>query len=120
MENTQDPDRTFGKVVSDFDEKRETKEITKNWIEKMSRWIILDTPVRRLNGISYWIIGDAEAIYDFVNTDIRKEWENDVESTLLFWTMWIRTAATLFRRTCREKVQGFGQIWGKEALFFRL
>lgn len=44
----------------------------------------MDTPVRRLNGISYWIIGDAEAIYDFVNTDIRKEWENDVESTLLF------------------------------------
>jgi hypothetical protein len=38
----------------------------------------LNTPVRRLEGISYWVIDDSDAIHDFVNTEIRKEWEADV------------------------------------------
>ncbi len=38
------------------------------------------TPLRRLDGISYWVIEDPEAIHDFINTEIRKEWEEDVKS----------------------------------------
>ncbi len=40
----------------------------------------MNTPIRRLEGISYWIIEDPEAIRDYVNTEIRKEWEHDVKS----------------------------------------
>lgn len=35
------------------------------------------TPIRRLNGITYWIIEDPKGIYDYINTEIRKEWEAD-------------------------------------------
>jgi hypothetical protein len=38
------------------------------------------TPLRRLEGISYWVIEDPDAIYNFINTNIRKEWEADVRS----------------------------------------
>ncbi len=38
------------------------------------------TPLRRLDGISYWVIEDPEAIDDFINTEIRKQWEEDVKS----------------------------------------
>jgi hypothetical protein len=38
------------------------------------------TPVRRLEGITYWVIEDPEGIYDFINKEIRKEWEEDVKS----------------------------------------
>jgi len=38
------------------------------------------TPVRRLEGITYWVIEDPEAIYDFINKEIRKEWEEDAKS----------------------------------------
>ena len=37
----------------------------------------LMTPVRRLYGITYWVIEDPEGIYDFINKEIRKEWEAD-------------------------------------------
>jgi hypothetical protein len=40
----------------------------------------LNTPIRRLEGISYWVIDDPDAIHDFVNTEIRKEWEADARS----------------------------------------
>lgn len=40
----------------------------------------LNTPLRRLGGISYWVIEDPEAIHDYVNTEIRKEWETDARS----------------------------------------
>jgi len=40
----------------------------------------ISTPIRRLEGISYWVIDDPDAIYDFVNTEIRKEWEEDARS----------------------------------------
>jgi len=40
----------------------------------------LKTPIRRLEGISYWVIDDPAAIYDFVNSEIRKEWEADARS----------------------------------------
>lgn len=37
----------------------------------------LKTPVRRLEGITYWVIEDSGGIHDFINTEIRKEWEAD-------------------------------------------
>lgn len=38
------------------------------------------TPIRRLEGITYWVIENPEAIHDFINTEIRKEWEADARS----------------------------------------
>jgi len=38
---------------------------------------LLNTPVRRLEGIAYWVIEDPDGIYDYINTEIRKEWEGD-------------------------------------------
>jgi hypothetical protein len=40
----------------------------------------LETPIRRLDGISYWVIEDPDAIYDFVNVELRREWEEDARS----------------------------------------
>lgn len=40
----------------------------------------MNTPIRRLEGITYWIIDEPDAIYDFVNSDIRREWETDARS----------------------------------------
>jgi len=38
------------------------------------------TPIRRLEGITYWVIDNPEAIFDFINTEVRKEWEADAKS----------------------------------------
>lgn len=38
------------------------------------------TPIRRLEGITYWVIDDDEGIYDYISTEIRKEWEADARS----------------------------------------
>lgn len=40
----------------------------------------MKTPIRRLEGISYWVIEDPEAIHDFINNEIRREWEEDARS----------------------------------------
>ena len=40
----------------------------------------VDTPIRRLEGIAYWVIEDPDSIHDFINTEIRKEWEQDARS----------------------------------------
>jgi len=40
----------------------------------------MSTPIRRLEGITYWVVDDPHAIYDFVNSEILKEWETDVRS----------------------------------------
>lgn len=40
----------------------------------------MNTPLRRLDGISYWVIEDPDGIRDFINTEVRKEWELDVRS----------------------------------------
>lgn len=39
----------------------------------------LKTPIRRLEGITYWVIEDPDAIYDFINKEVRKEWEADAK-----------------------------------------
>lgn len=36
------------------------------------------TPIRRLEGITYWVIEDSAEIGDFVGTVLRKEWEADL------------------------------------------
>ena len=38
------------------------------------------TPIRRLDGITYWVIEDSPEIGDFVNTVLRREWEGDLRS----------------------------------------
>ena len=40
----------------------------------------MNTLVRRLEGISYWVIEDPDGIRDFINTEVRKEWDLDVRS----------------------------------------
>ena len=42
--------------------------------------ILVNSPLRRLDGISYWVIEDPDGIWDFINTEIRKEWGFDVRS----------------------------------------
>jgi len=39
----------------------------------------LTTPIRRLDGITYWVIDDANDIYDFMNTQLRQEWIGDAK-----------------------------------------
>jgi hypothetical protein len=38
------------------------------------------TPIRRLEGITYWVIDNSEAIFDFINIEVRREWEADAKS----------------------------------------
>jgi hypothetical protein len=38
------------------------------------------TPIRRLEGITYWVIDNPEVISDFINTEVRKEWEAEARS----------------------------------------
>jgi hypothetical protein len=40
----------------------------------------MSTPIRRLEGISYWVIDDPDAIHDFINSEVRREWEADALS----------------------------------------
>jgi len=40
----------------------------------------LTTPIRRLDGITYWVIEDPDGIYDYINNEIRREWEADARS----------------------------------------
>lgn len=40
----------------------------------------MNTPIRRLEGITYWVIQEPDAIYDFINNEIRREWEMDTIS----------------------------------------
>ena len=40
----------------------------------------MTSPLRRLKGISYWVLDNPEDIHEFVNTNLKKEWENDAKS----------------------------------------
>lgn len=39
----------------------------------------MNTPIRRLDGITYWVIEEPEAIHEFINTQVRREWEEDIK-----------------------------------------
>ena len=58
--------------------------VTIRWIAQISDLMhmtkFLNTPIRRLEGVAYWVIEDPEAIYDFINTEVKKEWEADARS----------------------------------------
>ncbi len=53
----------------------------------------LITPIRRLEGITYWVIEDSEGIHDFINNEIRKEWETDAmfENRKPSEDLWLQT-----------------------------
>jgi predicted nuclease with TOPRIM domain len=36
--------------------------------------------LRRVEGITYWVIGDSKQIRRFINSNIRHEWEKDAET----------------------------------------
>ena len=40
----------------------------------------MKTPIRRLDGVTYWVIEDPDGIRDFVNNELRREWEEDARS----------------------------------------
>lgn len=69
----------------------------------------MNTPIRRLEGISYWVIEDVDAIYDFINTEIRKEWETDARSEYREPEddLWLET---LRKRKWHLEVMGVTQI----------
>jgi hypothetical protein len=41
---------------------------------------LVNTPIRRLEGITYWVIEDPEGIKDLITTEIRREWEEDAKN----------------------------------------
>lgn len=65
----------------------------------------MKTPLQRLEGITYWVIEDPDGIYDFINTQVRKEWEEDVrrEGRETKVDVWLATLPK--RRWQLEKVQ---------------
>jgi len=67
------------------------------------------TPIRRLEGIAYWVIENPEAIRDFINTDVRKEWEADARSEYgdPKHDLWLKT---LTRRKWRLEVMDIARI----------
>jgi hypothetical protein len=69
----------------------------------------LNTPIRRLDGITYWVIEDPDAIHDFINYDLRKEWEEDArtEHRDLKENTWLKT---LSKRQWKLRTVNMGQI----------
>ena len=40
----------------------------------------MNTPIRRLDEVAYWVIEDHDSIHDFINNELRKEWEEDART----------------------------------------
>lgn len=40
----------------------------------------MTSPLRKLHGISYWVLDSPEEIREFINTNLRREWEADAVS----------------------------------------
>jgi hypothetical protein len=38
------------------------------------------TVLRKLDGVSYWVIEDQHEIFEYVDTVVRREWESDLKS----------------------------------------
>lgn len=53
----------------------------------------MTNPLRMLQGISYWVIDEPKAIYDYLNKNIRLEWEKDAtdEGRNLENDSWLQT-----------------------------
>ena len=69
----------------------------------------MNTPIRRLNGVTYWVIEDPDGIRDFINTEIRKEWEEDAKFVAEdpARDSWLRT---LQKRKWRLEIVRFEQV----------
>jgi len=39
----------------------------------------MTTPLRRLDGVAYWVIEGPDEIFGFINSQIRKEWTADAK-----------------------------------------
>jgi len=67
------------------------------------------TPIRRLDGITYWVIEDPDGIYDFITTEIRREWEADAlsEHRNPNQDSWLKT---LSKRKWSLKITELGKI----------
>ena len=65
--------------------------------------------IRRLGGITYWTIEDPNEICDFINTEIRKEWEEDAkfEGREPSGDSWLKT---LSKRKWRLKIMEIDKI----------
>ena len=70
-----------------------------------------------MEGISYWVIEDPEAIRDYINTEIRKEWEYDTKCTPNdpAGGAWL---ATLSKRDWRLEIVKISALSLDNALFF--
>ena len=73
------------------------------------------TPLRRLQGITYWVIEDPAEIADFINSNIRKEWEADLRSVGRDprEDPWLQT---LYRRKWRLEVVDADRIVGNPGI----
>ena len=65
--------------------------------------------LRRLQGVSYWIIEDPRTIYEFINTNVRLEWESDVRDAggIIEGDEWLQA---LSRRRWTLEVLRLGEV----------
>ncbi len=65
--------------------------------------------LRRLHGVPYWVIDEPSLIYEFINTRVRLEWENDVrnEGGIIENNLWLQA---LSRRRWTLEVLRLGEV----------
>ncbi len=65
--------------------------------------------LRRLQGVPYWVIDDPSLIYEFINTSVRLEWENDVRDAggIIENDRWLQA---LSRRSWSLEVLRLGEV----------
>ena len=71
------------------------------------------TPIRRLEGVAYWVIEDPASIKEFVDVVIRKEWEADMEDDGGPGEEWL---LDMMGRSWSLQTLEVGQIRGSEYL----
>ena len=74
--------------------------------------------IRRLEGITYWVINDRDEIRRFINTNIRQEWEEDnrndgIDSRKDDWLL------SLSRREWRLRIVGMDMVRPNPAMMAR-
>jgi disulfide oxidoreductase YuzD len=71
------------------------------------------TPVRRLEGVAYWVIEDPADIEDYLRTILRKEWEADIEDDGVPARDWL---ADLLKRKWSLQILDADRVHGSEYL----
>lgn len=76
------------------------------------------TVLRRLQGITYWVTKDPDEIRDFINTNLRQEWEADLkeEGRNVGEDDWLRTLSR--RRWRLEVVEAVKVVLNPEIMNF--